>query len=184
MMTASLRHHGRWLVAVVAALAAAVLTSAAAAREPTPRDTPGTAVIGAGTTTLGARFPAQYRGDQILVMVSARTLADHTTRGTFMITHRKANGDLLADLRGTITCLSVEGGHAVATGLISFARTPGLPGGELHEGMVAAIVVRDGGSAGDGMAWTFGDTDQVPQCRDLPDVAVVPVEHGSFVVHD
>jgi hypothetical protein len=187
-----LAHRGRWLVAFAVALtAAALLTPVAGAQGPAsgtlptsvPAGTPGGLVVGAGMTTLGDGFPAEFRGDRIRVALTARALPDQTARGTFAITHREPNGTLFADLRGQITCLSVVGDHAVVTGVITTATTPGLPNGEVKEGMVAAIVVRDGGTS-DRMAWTFGNPAQVPNCAELPAVAVAPVEQGNFVVRD
>lgn len=185
-------HRGRWLLTFAAALTTtALLASVASAQGPAagtlttsgPAGTPGALVVGAGTTTLGDRFPAEFRGDRIRVALTAQALPDQTARGTFAITHREPDGAVFADLRGQITCLSVVGDHAVVTGVITTATTPGLPNGEVHEGMLAAIVVHDGGTS-DRMAWTFGNPDQVPDCADLPAVAVAPVEQGSFVVRE
>ncbi|MGD9890064.1 MAG: hypothetical protein AB7R89_30270 [Dehalococcoidia bacterium] len=190
MTNPSLAHRGRWLVAFAVALtAAALLAPVASAQGPAsgtpatsvPAGTPGALVVGAGTTTLGERFPEEFRGDRIVVALNAIALPGQATRGTFTITHREPDGALFADLRGHVNCLSIEGDHAVVTGVITTANTPGLPGGEVHEGMLAAIVVRDGGD-NDRMAWTFGDPEMVPDGAELPAVAVAPVEQGNFVV--
>jgi hypothetical protein len=187
-----LAHRGRRLVALtVAVTAAALLAAVASAQGPAP-DTPaaplpiGTSsasVVGAGTTTLGAGFPAAFRDDRILVMVTARMLPDASVQGTFAITHREPDGAVFADLRGEIRCLAVQGDQAVLTGTITVAHTPGLPNSDVKAGMLAAIVVHDGGTS-DRMAWTFGNPDQVPNCAALPAVAVASVEQGSFVVRE
>jgi hypothetical protein len=148
---------------------------------PSPAGTLGPVVFGAGTTTLGEDFPAEYLGDQIFVALHARILPDQTIGGIFTVTHHKPNGDLFAEVRGEISCLRVEGEHAIATGVITVARTPGLPGGELREGLMAGIVVRDGGAERDRIAWTFGEAG--PDCTELPAVTVADVEYGNFVVH-
>jgi pimeloyl-ACP methyl ester carboxylesterase len=163
--------------AITAAASAAATAAAPAA------GIPGSRVVGAGMTTLGEGFPADFRGDRIFVGLDAFATPDQQARGTFTITHREPDGALFADLRGEVTCLEVEAEHAVVIGVITAARTPGLPGGDVHEGMIAAIVVQDGGPDGDRFGWTFGDPEMVPDCADLPVAAPAAVEQGNFDVH-
>ncbi|MGD9894138.1 MAG: hypothetical protein AB7R89_31995 [Dehalococcoidia bacterium] len=206
MSPRSRRRRGQWFIALTFVVAAAALwTSATSAQElpaetpatptpapsPTPTATPvpappgvlGPLIFGAGTATLGENFPTEYRGDQIFVAIHARTLPSQSIGGVFTVAHHKPNGDLLAEVRGEISCLRVEGDHALVTGVITSARTPGLPEGGLHEGVIAGIIVRDGGGERDRMAWTFGE-EAGANCDDLPIVTVVDVEYGNFVVHD
>lgn len=191
MRARSLLHRGRWIASLAGVfVATALLVPAVTAGEPAPgapdasatAGIPDSMVVGAGTTTLGEGFPPQFLGDRVTVRLHAHTLHDQPARGSFIITHREPDGALFADLRGEITCLAVEGDHAVITGVITAARTPGLPGGDVHEGMLAAIVVQDGGRDGDHFAWTFGDPEVVPDCAELPVVAPATVEQGNFVV--
>lgn len=204
MTIRSLVDRGRWIVIVAAALMTAMLLApaigaqepeagqeSAAAQEPEtapangflPAGAPGSLAVGAGATTLGEGFPAQVQGDRVLVLVHARTLANQSHRGTFTITHNAPNGRLLAEVRGEITCLAVQGEQAVMTGVITSARATGLPNSELRAGMAASIVIRDGGDR-DFLAWSFGEMEVAPPCTNLPAVAVAPVEQGNFVVHD
>jgi hypothetical protein len=147
---------------------------------PAPSGTPGPLVFGAGTTTLGEDFPAEYRGDQVYVALHVRTLPNQSIGGIFTVTHHKPNGDLFAEVRGEISCIRVEGDHAVVTGVITSVRAPGMPGGGLYEGLMAGLIVRDGGGERDRMAWSFGEAG--PSCSDLPLVTVARVERGNFVV--
>jgi len=210
MPVSSPRHDRPWflgsvIVGCVIALSIVVLwTPATGAQEPTPEatatptptstpaptptpvpapmvaGTSGPVVFGAGTTTLGENFPAEERGDQVFVALHARMLPDQSIGGVFTVTHRKPNGELLVEVRGTISCLRVEGDHALVSGVITDARTPGLPDAALHAGLTAGIIIRDGGARGDRMAWSFGEAG--PACTDLPAVTIADVEHGNFVV--
>ncbi len=204
MAIRSLVERGRWIALVAVALIAATLFApAVAAQEPEaapapeaaqeqpaappdgslPAGVPGSLAVGAGATILGEGFPAQFQGDRILVLVHARTLTNQSHSGTFTITHSAPNGRLMAEVRGQITCLAVQNGQAVLTGVITSAKTPGLPSGEPRAGMAASIVIRDGGDR-DYIAWSFGEMEAAPRCTDLPAVAIAPVEQGNFVVHD
>jgi hypothetical protein len=156
-------------------------TASAPGNKPAPADVHGSAALGVGTTTLGEGFPAEFVGDHIFVALSAYTLANGSAHGTFMITHRKPDGDLFVDLRGNVNCLAITGKDAILTGDITYANTPGLPGGEIHEGMVAGFIIHDM-SGGDYMGWTFGDA--APDCSELPSAPGVPVEQGGFIVLD
>jgi hypothetical protein len=192
MTIRSFCRRGRWFIVLAVAVAALALGApAATAQEPAPgtsnapvTGSPGSLVIGTGTTTLDDRFPADFRGDRITVALDAFVLPDQPARGTFTITHREPTGELFADLHGDITCLRVEGAHAVVIGVITAARTPGLPGGDVREGMIAAIVVQDGGHDGDRFGWTFGDPEMVPDCAELPIATPATVEQGEFSVRD
>jgi hypothetical protein len=204
MTIRTLACRGRWIVLVaVALMGATLLTPAIGAQEPEtgqepeaaqeleatppneflPAGAPGSLAVGAGTTTLGEGFPAQFQGDRVLVLVHARTLANQSHRGTFTITHSAPNGRLLAEVRGEITCLAVQGEQAVMTGVVTSTRGTGLPGSDLRAGMAAVIVIRDGGDS-DFLAWSFGEMETASRCTNLSAVAVAPVEQGNFVVHD
>src|SRR5690606_26635221 len=112
---------------------------------------------------------------------SAITLHDGSDRGRFTVRHVNQEGVLLARFSGDIDCLVTEGQNAVVTGIITDAETPGLPEGEgAGEGMLAGIVIQDGGEEPDRMAWAFGPPG--PTCADLSPVAGPLVQHGNFVV--
>jgi hypothetical protein len=140
----------------------------------------GSAVFGAGTTTLGEDFPDGSRGDLIYVALHVRTLPDRSIGGVFTLTQRRPNGELRAEVRGRISCLRVEGPYAIVTGVIVSAATPGLPDVKLGEGFVAGVVLLDGGAERDRIGWTFGETG--PSCDELSVATLSAIEYGNFVV--
>lgn len=146
-------------------------------------DIPGALAVGFGTTTLTAEdFPDEWADDTVRVRLAAYMFSEQSAAGVFSVTHREPNGDLLADVRGYVECMRVEGEYAVTIGRITDVEKSDVA--EVSEGDVAAVIVQDGGIGNDTMAWVFGPADTPVNCAEIPAETTVPVEQGNFAVLD
>ncbi|CAN5139899.1 hypothetical protein BH18ACT4_BH18ACT4_02080 [soil metagenome] len=121
-----------------------------------------------------------FGGDPVQFTFTARVNDEGSARGRFDIVHRSASGGLVARMVGEVTCLIVSGDLASITGVVTQARTPGLPGLDVV-GDGVAITVRDHGTSDSlGFAFEFF-AGPVPPCASVE--PFLPVGRGDFTVH-
>ena len=99
-------------------------------------------------------------------------------QGHFFIRGTNNRGQA-ADIRGSVTCLNVNGNNARVGGEIEQSRTPLFP-----EGRGILLTITDRGEPGDGDGFS-GNTVLTPPRRCPPPFPVLPVTQGNYVVvHD
>jgi hypothetical protein len=191
LRSSSLWRRGTSLLALVVLLGGALAFAPAASAQQAPAerpdsaastDIPGALVVGVGTATLTSESYPEWSDDTVRVGLAAYMSPDESAAGVFSVTHREPSGELLADVHGYIECMRTEGEYAVTIGRITDVEKS--PEAEVSEGMVAAIVVQDGGSDGDTMHWVFGPAEVEANCAEIPAQTAVPVEQGNFFVLD
>lgn len=192
MKLRALCQRGLALLALTALLGGAGLVPQATQAQESPTEARGAVesigrlyslAVGAGRTTLTADlFPDEYVGDTVRVALFSYARSGQPASGDFTIVHTQPDGDLVAELRGTVECMRIEGDFAVVAGRITYVDFPGVPEGGPPVGGVAGIVVEDGGPGGDTMLWSFGGADEELNCDEIPAQTAVPVEQGDFVV--
>ena len=123
-------------------------------------------------------FLPPFGAFDVMLHVNARIDATGAARGRFWT---ELEGALTVDLRGTVTCLNVEGNHATVSGRINRSSI-GFP--PVGSGILAFGVDRGEGanSAGDSV---LGIPIGAPLQNCPPAVSDgVQIEGGNFVAHD
>jgi hypothetical protein len=142
----------------------------------------GPSVTGSGTVVLPSGFPVPaFVGDHIQVELSARALPNGGVQGEFSLHHHSANGGLVAELHGKVTCLTIAGNRANATGVIGQ--------GKLFEnptfnpaGQTAAVSVVDDSPDRLGFDLSFFPTPHaIATCQPAP--LLLPLKAGNFTIH-
>ncbi|MEU8923253.1 hypothetical protein AB0D10_20320 [Kitasatospora sp. NPDC048545] len=171
-------------------LAATVATAAPASAAPGSAADPAAAagaptavsVRGTGDTVLTSAF-RDFAGDPVRISVDARAASSMdpgNTRGHFHVRHVHADGRLVADFEGDITCLAVGGREAIATGVITKGEAPWFPGLE-PVGQKVSVSVEDDGRHGDRLGWVWGALGQpVSDCQGT--VPFIRTTGGDFTV--
>jgi hypothetical protein len=163
----------RFMAAIAAASVAAGLLGAGSVAAAAPL--PG--VAGAGKVTLPAWF-GDAAGDSVVFALQARGSGAGAT-GTLTVVHIDDAGGLYAQAKGDVTCLTVAGGRAVATGIVRQASFRDFPWDV--SGTAFAITVDDRGTDDRlGFDFEFFEGSTIPPCAVVEPFAAV--EAGNFNV--
>jgi len=138
----------------------------------------GPSVHGGGMVTLPAQFD-DLAGDPVYFQLQAHGVGE-AAAGRFNVVHLDDAGGLYAHAVGDVTCLSVVGGVASATGIIRHAWFRDFPGSSVV-GMAVAITVADNGSEDAlGFHFEFFGEPTIAPCADV--TPFVAVDRGNFAV--
>ena len=142
--------------------------------------TTGASVRGGGSGTFPATF-GSIAGDRLHLEISATTLPDGTVHGTFQLLHRHVDGSTAAELHGVVSCLSVSGTQASASGTITGGKVNAALGFD-PAGQTFAVTIVDG-AAGDtaGLDLSFfGGAHTIPACEQVP--TYLAIDEGAFSI--
>ena len=83
------------------------------------------------------------------------------------------------DVRGSVTCLNVNGNNATVVGEIERSRTAAFP-----KGAGIILIITDRGEPGDGDGFSGGVEPTPRETCPPPPFPVPPTSQGNYVVHD
>ncbi|MFD2083521.1 hypothetical protein SAMN05421678_12040 [Actinopolymorpha cephalotaxi] len=181
-MRATNRAWGRGLVALAVLVVTAVGTVATTqASAPKSSGIPTGSVVGTSTGTLPDWFPPAWAGDRVRFDLDAHGNPMRTT-GSFRVFHGVGTTDQArAEFEGDITCLTVAGPVAIATGVIrhGYAHFPGMDNPDVTGKKVSFTVLDQGGHDRMYWAWEFAHA-PVTDCMGL--APLFQPSHGGFRV--
>ncbi|MET9023061.1 hypothetical protein ABZV93_24065 [Actinopolymorpha sp. NPDC004070] len=142
-------------------------------------------VVGTVTGTLPDWFPPGWAGDRVRFDIDAHG-NPMDTAGTFKVFHGVGTTDeARAEFEGDITCLTVAGPVAVATGVITdgYAHFPGRDNPDVTGTKVSFTVLDQGGHDRMYWAWEFANA-PINECTGL--APMFRPSHSNFRVrsHD
>ena len=138
--------------------------------------TTGASVRGGGSGTFPATF-GSIAGDRLHLEISATTLPDGTVHGAFQLLHRHVDGSTAAELHGVVSCLSVSGTQASASGTITGGKVNAALGFD-PAGQTFAVTIVDG-AAGLDLSF-FGGPHTIPPCEQVP--TYLAIDEGGFSI--
>jgi len=152
-------------------------TTASTTTQKTEPETATVAGAGGGVLQTGV-----FTGDRVSFQVdaSAPSAKPWLATGTFEVTHLRADGSLLSNFGGEVSCLMASNGVAVATGTVSWTRGPGLPTQDAS-GVRVGLTIQDHGRRDQlGWSWWVMGFRDVPHC--MSTAPFFPVSAGDFRV--
>lgn len=117
-------------------------------------------------------------GDQLLFQLRAE--GGQAQSGTFRVVHIDDGGGLFATVAGDITCVHVDSGIAVTTGIIRQAWFRDFDASGFVGTDVAITVADEGSNDTLGFDFQFLDGVAIPACEKVPPVHPLV---GNFIIH-